>query len=575
VVVYGKRRAIVGVALLAACARSGIELAASEDGTGDGDGAGVGGRGGSAATGGDGAIGGTTAGASPATGGMGLGGSRPYGGRGQGANAGTGGEGPIEPGGPIPNCAVESPVFVPPKDRRYIYLEAWRGTPESEGRYVLELAPNSLRVVSILSGPQGGFHGWSADGGFLAFSRASPDGVIELYGTSPYGPVTVPPRSGTLTWSHSDGRYALKTNRTATTVSELVIVDATTRTERVIALPDTELSFQGWSPDDRYVALAGTGGLILVDTLGAELSLVTVRAGRVTDVYWSADGRYVSFELFDSVEGRRSLMAFDTRSAILEILDEDSVNIGLTHQWTGNTSLVMTIDEDETFYIDLGQRPHPRIPFASGHRGWGAGSVSPGAKCYAYFGRCEAARETGICVKTLPPDREKPSVLVHRASDGAWLKRFAGTGDQLLLESSYEPWLINVELDGGDFTRQLVTEGTMTNNVGNSFGWNPNGRSDWIGYSLDPTQELTTRGHPRFWHRPTGQSFDVDTGAGPVEGWAWSRDGKYLFVKSADEQLVSDYYLQEVRDGELGGIWRVQEIRPAEESRLRAVYLQP
>jgi hypothetical protein len=153
--------------------------------------------------------------------------------------------------------------------------------------------------------------------------------------------------------------------------------------------------------------------------------------------------------------------------------------------------------------------------------------------------------------------------------------RFAGTGDQLLLESNHEPWLIQIELDGGAFTRRFVTEGTDTTSVVTSLGWNPNGHADWITYTTSPTDWHPFYTHPRFWNRLTGQSFDVDAGQGPITGWAWSRDGRFLFVASGNDQRGSDYYLQEVREGELGGNWKVGEIGPAEESRIRLAYFQP
>src|SRR6185503_1568611 len=100
------RRALIGVVILMACGRSGLELA---DTVGDDDGDPLGGRGGSQPVGDDGEVGGTQVGGSTATGG--VGGSRAgsasggRGGRPNGGMAGSAGrpEPPLDPGGPIPN----------------------------------------------------------------------------------------------------------------------------------------------------------------------------------------------------------------------------------------------------------------------------------------------------------------------------------------------------------------------------------------------------------------------------------------------------------------------------------------
>jgi hypothetical protein len=240
--------------------------------------------------------------------------------------------------------------------------------------------------------------------------------------------------------------------------------------------------------------------------------------------------------------------------------------VDLSYQWGRDASLIVTRDRELTYFLDVSEQPVSPILFAEHRDLLGRGSVSPGGDCYAYEGYCEAADEVGICIKALPPDPQRPSVLIHPDNLNTWSWRWAGTGNQLLLTSNAEPWLINVEATfGGEFTRYFVTEGTNVEDVGSVLGWNPSGRSDWVGYRA---------GNPRLWHRLTRETFEVEIGE-PIVGTAWSRDGRWLVLESGSTLGEHAYYAQEIREGELGGIWRLSSPIPAEGSTLWPFYLQP
>ncbi|HET9234837.1 MAG TPA: hypothetical protein VFP10_11910, partial [Candidatus Eisenbacteria bacterium] len=158
----------------------------------------------------------------------------------------------------------------------------------------------------------------------------------------------------------------------------------------------------------------------------------------------------------------------------------------------------------------------------------------------------------------------------------AWSKSWAGTGDQLLLHSDAAPWLINVALDGGKFTRRLVTDGTLTTGVDTVVGWNPNGRSDWLAYIAGPSPTSERYEHPRLWHRPTGATHHVPLGDESPWRWAWSPDGRYLIVEAEPISGDGTYYVQEVRDGQLGSAWTIPDLAPSEGGdSLWPYYVQP
>jgi Tol biopolymer transport system component len=574
-VVRTRSIAIFGVVALAVgCARSGLGLADAldeGDDAGDDNGAARGGRGGSSSTGDDDDVAGSFTGGTTATGG--VGGS--LGGRGGAPSGGVGGmpEPPIDPGGPIPNCRADSPVTVAPKDRHWLYLEGRTSAQDPAGGYLVELTPDGPRMATRLS-QEGGFRGWSADGRFLAFSRAGAPDLTEVLdfsqGALPV-PVAVPSRAGIVTWSHSGGRYALEIG-----MSELAIVDAPSATERVIELPDASyLTVESWSPDDRYVVLVGASGLVLVDTSGEAFELHTVYDDDASGAHFSPDGRYLAFESRRTVEADRSLYLFDTQSGVLELLANEFLGAQLFFAWAGNEALVVGIN-GQSFVLDVSQRPHPRVPLADHRDQLTQGSLSPGDKCFVYDGYCDAAGEVGICVKTLPPDPEKPAVLIQRADGKSWEKKWAGTGDQLLLRTDSNPWLINVELDAGELTRRVIIEGTDTRDVRYALGWNPSGLANWIIYLTTPLPAGRLPPYqPRLWNRETGESVDVPIDGGNVAATAWSSDDRYLVVKTDSTSGNGAYFVQEVRDGQLGNHWRVSDVVPGVESPLWPFYLQP
>jgi hypothetical protein len=433
-----------------------------DDGDGSDNGDAGGGRSGAPPTDDDDILGGTSAGGLPPTGGRGgsLGGQS-MGGRGGAPRGGTGGnagepEPPFDPGGPIPNCRADPPAFVPTKDNHWIYLPARLTEQSPEGRYLVELTPDGPRNVTLLS-EEGGFRGWSFDGRFMAFTRAATSPylveVLDFSQGAPPVPVPVFPRSGDVTWSLSDERYALMYTEPSAGLNRLAVVDATTNTENTLDVPSTDQTVS-WSWEGRYIALFGAPGVALVDTIGPGLTYRSVHDENSGGLVWSPDSRYFAFRSFHT-EGRTDrLYLFDTRSNALELLDEVAQGEGISDfSWAGNTWLIRAFSEGASF-LDVAVTPHSPVMLAEYTTVPTPypGVVSPGSKCYAFLGQCEAAGEPGVCVRTLPPDPRKPAILVLRSGTARWFPFWAGTGDQLLLMGGRDPWLINVELDGGDYT---------------------------------------------------------------------------------------------------------------------------
>jgi hypothetical protein len=447
------------------------------------------------------------------------------------------------------------------------------------GRFLVELTPNGPRNVTYLA-ETGGVRGWSHDGRFLAFTTTDPypPEILDFSGGMPV-PVAVTPRTGAIfQWSNSDSRYAFVPYKTVTDVTSVVVVDAATGIEQVVDVLANGLELATWSWNDHHVALAGDR-LWLIDTSGAELAALQIYDRDADDPQWSPNSRYLAFaaHLPPPDEGTRRLYVYDTIAGTLDLVNEDRWNVGLEFTWAGDSELIMGL-EDEAFFLDLDAGSLTWLPFVTYGEDGGFGSVSPGGRCYVYDGYCEAAGEDGICIKTLPPDPQKPSVLIHRYDHESWTKRWSGNGDQLLLASGAAPWLINVETNGGEFglgelRRRLVTIGTNTSSVRSVIGWNPNGRSDWITYSATPSRAGDVSAHPRLWNSENGRSFDVDVGSA-LQGWAWSRDGRYLVIKSGPTTADGMYHVQSVLDGELGDLWEVDLISPGG-SNLWPIYLQP
>lgn len=552
------------VAFAAACARSGIQL------TDDGDGLA---RGGSTASGGGG-IGGSSTGGDVATGGVGNV-SAGAGGVGAARSGGSGGSGgrrmepPFDPGGPIPNCRADAPVTATPKDNHWLYVQARLSGQSGGARFLVELKPNGPQNITYVD-YDGELWGWSPNGRFLAIQGADRPHPFTIFDVTPGGPfrVDLPSRGGFLEWSHA-ARYALDPDPTSALPSQLVIADPATATERIIDLPERHITLESWSPDDRYVALAGAG-LVLVDTTGAELELSIVYQGNADRVLWSDDSRYVAFQSMLSGGDASTLFVFDTLSGQLKIVDAAWLP-SLFYAWAGDGALVVERLGGLSTYVDVTQSVDSVVLAQSGARRPN-GAISPGGKCYVYEGFCDAAREEGICVRALPPDPQKPAVLIQRFDGNDWQKLWAGSGDQLLFHSEAEPWLVHVALDGEPLTRRFVADGTSTTGVDAVFGWSPTGRSDWLGYLAGPSP-----GHesPRLWHRATGASHDLSLGNDDAAGWAWSPDGRYFVVQSEPDSGDGAFFVQEVLEEGLGTNWRIEELVPSAGDSLQPYYVQP
>jgi WD40 repeat protein len=532
----------------------------------DGDGAE---RGGSMSIGGS-DIGGSLTGGAVATGGAG---NAPGGG---GAGAPLGGSGgrpmpALDPGGPIPNCAADSPVTAIPKDRHWLFLKARSSADAREGSYLVELTPDGPQHLTFLDeGSE--FWDWTYDGRFFVLQGAERPHPYEVFDISAGVPVRVdvPLRSGFLKLSHGT-RYALDPDPSTAAPSQLFVVDITTATERAIDLPERHIDIESWSPDDRYLALTGSGGLFLVDTSGPALALSAIYDRHASDVRWSADGRYLAFQ---SLQSGEDLYVYDIAAGELEIA-EDVWRQTRFYGWAGNALLVLEEPGGFTATIDVTRRPlEPVILVDSGSIDPN-GAISPGNECYVYEGYCDAAEEEGICVVALPPNPPRPPVLIQRLDGNTWSKTWAGTGDQLLLHSDAAPWLVNVALDGGEFTRQFVTDGPLTTDVDSVLGWNPSGRSDWLAFFAEPSPTNDRYAHPRLWHRSTNTTWGVALGEDNPWSSAWSPDGRYLIVEAAPISADGAYYVQEVLDDRLGRLWMIDGLVPSGASPLQTYYVQP
>jgi dipeptidyl aminopeptidase/acylaminoacyl peptidase len=363
----------------------------------------------------------------------------------------------------------------------------------------------------------------------------------------------------------------LKYTEPSTNVHRLAVVDATTTTEKTIDLPH-EGQVVSWSPDGRSIAQFGPWGVTLVDTSGPELALHTVLAGGSAGLVWSPDGRYIAFQAHHS-EGRTDrLYLFDTQSMTLEMLDEVPSGSGIGgFSWAGSSWLIRTFTERSVF-LDVAATPRGPSVLAE-HVGvpTSPGIASPGGKCFVFTGYCEAASENGVCVRTLPPDPQKPAVLVQRIGENRWFPYWAGTGDQLLLMTGSEPLLVNVELDGGDYTSRIVTAGTGVTGV-RAPSWNPSRHSDWIQYFASDGPDRIFK--PRLWHRDRGDTYGFPIGDGVAQGTAWSTDSRYLVFEFGTASGSGVYFVQELIDSELGANWILEQPIPAGPS-LWPQYLQP
>ncbi|HEX6273078.1 MAG TPA: hypothetical protein VFZ53_08565 [Polyangiaceae bacterium] len=537
-----KRTASVAViiATALACARSGLELG---DAAGEGDDARA--RGGTPSTGDD------------DVGGSSTGGTVPTGGTGGTSTGGSGGSlPPLDPGGPIPNCAADSPVTVFPKDNRWLFLRGRPNAEAEEGNYLIELTPEGPRGLTFLDDGSE-FWDWSSDGRFFVLQGAVRPYPYEVFDMAQGTPVRVdvPSRSGFLELSHG-ARYALDPDPSSALPSQLFIVDPRAATERAIELPERHLMIDSWSPNDRYLALADSGGLVLVDTAGPELALATIHDSHASDVRWSADGRYLAFQSVSSRGSIGKLYVYDTEGRHLDLL-QTGWRPTFFYGWAGNSMLVVQEGGGFIATIDVTRRPLESVVLADAGRTELNAAISPGNQCLVYEGYCEAPDEEGICVVALPPNPLAPPVLIHRLDGNPWSKTWAGTGDQLLVHFDATPWLINVALDGGDFTRQPVTDGSVSTPVQTLPGWNPNGRSDWLAYFASPNRA-------RLWRRPTGMTFDVPLNGDYPSRWAWSADGRYFVVHGVPSSGDGAYYVQEVFEGRTGRTWRISELLPSE-----------
>jgi len=329
--------------LVVSCSRTGVELDALGDGSDAVVRGGSGSLGDDSETGGVGALGAT--GGAQATGGIGgTSGSSP-GGSGPGSGGGTAGsagqgEPPIDPGGPIPDCSNDSPVFTPKRERRWLSLEV-TGSEDEVARFIVELTPDGPENLTRVSDfdQEMSFDGWSADGRYFALSRA-PGGsvpftqIFDLSHGAPPVPIEVAEPNGLLSWSPTDARYFVVKLSMPGSRSLLSIGDATTGAEQSVEVRASSDSTD-WSPDGRYISITGESGVSLIDTLRLSLVVDDVYRSPAGSPRWSPDGHYLAF-----ISGGGPYV-YDTETATVDPIDRPAVDL----TWYRNDWLAFTAVE--------------------------------------------------------------------------------------------------------------------------------------------------------------------------------------------------------------------------------------
>ena len=527
-------RAVSGwlVLVLLSCSRTGFELDASPA-DGDRD-TGVG-RGGSAPHGDDSGIGAASTGGSA-------------GARGGAPNAGMAGspgpsEPPFDPGGPVPDCRVVPPVFVPVKDRRWLALEASRSRTAPSTLSLIELTPDGPNSLNVIADDVQNTElpGWSSDGRFFAFQHSRNPVVVEVFEVAPGSePIRLRARqySGIVRWSPVGSQYHVVPSASSSDRKTVTVVTVATGAERGVEIPEG-LEHETWSPDGRFLAFAGAQGVVLVDTTLDELSAERIHLADSARPVFSPDGRYLAF---DSTH----VSVYDTQEAALEVHDALSFLGTSRTRWLRNDWLAWMEFDALPVFLDVTQKPLTTVSFGSIN-----GVVSPGAKCMVYLDdHCIGGTAPGICVDTLPPGPESKTISIGYSNETGQL--WAGTGDRLIARHP-EPLLFHITFDGGDLRRERITReiDALT-----GARWNPSGRSDWIFYAATTSADAFL--HPRLWHRETGRTLSLDVAVGAYQEGDWSPDGRNLVIQTEAEGLTT-VYVQELLDAELGRSWSIFE----------------
>lgn len=477
-------------------------------------------------------------------------------------SSGTGGLGPIEPGGPMPNCTTDAPSIVPVKERRWLYVDAKQNADGPVGRYLVELTPNGPEGLTLVA--EGGRTlteswtpgTWSADGRYFAFTRSGKTGwlsieVLEVSeGAAPVA-VEVPHHPGNVHWSPTDARFYVLTDQ-LTDAPVLSLTDVTNGTEKNIELSGL-LYFDTWSPDGRYIALSGDG-VTLIDTAGDELVAIPIPDSQAGDVpEWSPGGRYLSFK------SRYDVVYYDVETEAVGV----PIPLGDFSRWIGDGLLLWQAGL-RAYLMDVTEETPRPVPLRGGQNH--PGFVSPGGKCILYDGFCgHQVSEYGLCVRTLPPDPTATPVRVH--DDGDVVARWSGSGDRFAfgLPDGDGNVLVHVALDGSELNRELILEPSHSQQ--SSGVWNPSGESNWFGY-FDQPLRANGRTEQRLWHRETRQTTVVGGEERSTRNSSWSADGRYLAIEIGmgweDPEPALEVY--EVLEDGLGRSFALEGIFPSNDT---------
>ncbi len=482
------------------------------------------------------------------------------GGGGTAGSSATGGAGlePIDPGGPMPNCAADEPSIVPVKERRWLAIDGKESADGPVGRYLVEITPEgpaSLTRVAESHDTKPG--SWSADGRFFAFPRFDDVDwvsieVLDVSQGAPPVPVDVPHRPGFVNWSPTDARFYVLSSQDSNGPVILSLVDVTSATEKVLEISEPP-TFDVWSPDGRYIALSGSSGVTLIDTSGAALVAISVGDGGYGGVPdWSPGSRHLAFA------SNGDVAYYDIEAETVEVVSPR----GFFSSWLGD-GLLGWIAGSRGYFLDVTQKPLAPVALRGEQRT--IGRVSPGGKCLLYDGYCgHQVSESGLCVRTLPPVLMETPVRIH--DTGNIVAHWAGTGDHLVFRppTTEDVALLQVTLDGGEFTREPILEGSVY--LEPTVLWNPSGQADWLSY-LVRSPSTNDRIDQRLWHRVTGQTFVVDVGDRSSQRSSWSPDGRYLALEvgavGGDQEAVLQ--VQEVLEEGLGTTWTIEGVFSAQD----------
>ena len=375
---------------------------------------------------------------------------------------------------------------------------------------------------------------WSADGQYVA--AANNDDTINIYYasnlTSVHGSISVDVGSGdqvnAVEFSPDSTSVAVAIGRSGNggTNGEVAVIDVQTGTELYAVNPNGEDRFYdvAYSPDGRYMALAGNGDVYIVNTTSrATTWTFTDPSAAVNAVAWSPDGNYISmcggwegsqasFDMYQYANGAWSrIWQKSTTSSCLSTTfssDGSQVISGLYYyQADGATAYVYQSDSGVQTDAISGPRP-------GGCTGTGGGN-----NCGGIYGVAWSPDSTHI-------------VTAHGRNDEGVYYWFADIDED---NDGY-----NTTDQGDGIVDAFPSEGTQ---------WDD---SDGDGYGDNPAPAFQPDECPNDWGNSTEDRFGCTDSDG--DGWSdindWAPSNKEQWV-DADNDGYGDNYLYELDSNQL------------------------